>query len=75
MNERVPLDEAEERKKNKCAWKPPQVGGALQGQSFMLSLGSLISPPTRPPTGTLWLWTQTQGATGVPNEGSSLVVP
>ena len=52
MNEWVPLDEAEERKKNKWAWKPPQVKGAVQGQSFMFSLGSLVSPPTRPPTGT-----------------------
>lgn len=46
------LHGAEERKKEqKHAQEPHQMMGALQGQSFMFSLGSLNStppPPTHP---------------------------
>ena len=63
---------AEERKEeNKCAQEPHLMMGALQGQSFMFSLGSFTS---HPPTLALWLHTQIQEVTGLSNESSRLVV-
>lgn len=62
---------AEKRKENKRAQEPHLMLGALQGQSFMFSLGSFTSYP---PSLALWLHTQIQEVTGFSNEGSRLVV-